>query len=534
MDWRNQNPSAVAFIRVSSHRQRDNTSHETQEQEIALYCAEHGLELVKTVRMVESAKDSQKRTQYRHGLQWALKHKVRHVLFYIFDRETRNLTDNERNENLVRSGQIVLHYVKEGRVYHAGSSDSDFFLRDVQAVTNKQFIRQLRTKVIDAMRTKAESGWYPGNQPPLGYVHEKMRDAEGRELKRGTVIAVDPIERNVRQVQREFELRAAGHSAEQIRNIIIREGFISAGDIRKYHRSAIEHRLRNPFYSGEFEWQGERYKGKHPLIIPPRILDQVARSLGRGAGYQRRSGGEFGIFGGGWMTCAEPACGCNIVYDPKTKPRKDQPPKVFHYYHCTNGRRVHVTMRGMTIQEDQIWEQFAAAVDSISITERLAKEVADALNETHAKVRAARKREIFNYREGLNALEREEDLAYQDMRRGILDEGMYRRQIERIRGERRNFTDLLEGANSALDGAYLETAQSILELAKDAKSLWFSREPQERLEFLKLILSNPKLEGLNVRYELKKPFGTLSKMKVCEDWRLLVDAFRTDVQRIAA
>lgn len=243
----NANPSAVAFLRVSSARQRDNTSHDTQEQEIAQYCAENGLELVRVVRMVESAQHSKKRTQYREGLQWVLKNKVHHVIFYIFDRETRNLTDNEINENLIREGKISIHYARERRVFSKDSSDSDFFLRDVQAVSNKQYIRQHRTKVLDAMLTKAKDGWFPCSRPPMGYVHQRSKTADGRERRRGSVIVPNPNQSIVRMVQREFELRAEGLSVAQIRDRIVREGLITAGRIHLYHRSAIEARLRNPF-----------------------------------------------------------------------------------------------------------------------------------------------------------------------------------------------------------------------------------------------------------------------------------------------
>lgn len=41
---------------------------------------------------------------------------------------------------------------------------------------------------------------------------------------------------------------------------------------------------------------------------------------------------------------------------------------------------------------------------------------------------------------------------------------------------------------------------------------------QERREFLDLILSNPILDGLPVRFELKKPFAALVEMKEKKEW----------------
>lgn len=526
MEWMGSNNDAVAFLRVSAGKQKDNSSHVTQEREIIQYCTDNGLALLEVFKMVESAKDSNLRVHYKRGLESALRTGVRHILFYIFDRETRNLTDNERNENLVKAGKIVIHYVKESKVYHKDSSDSDFFLRDVQAVTNKQFIRQLRTKILDAMQTKAESGWYPSNNIPWGYRTKPMVGPDGTELRRGRIVVPDPNERRRNLVIREFELRAQGYSYDQIRKTIVAEGHITAGAVRGYSKASVENRIKNPFYRGSFKWRGQIYKGKHELIIPPKILAKVDASI-EGKQYQRKTEGDHGLFGGGWISCNE--CGCNVVYDPKVKGARTH-----HYYHCTNGKRLHPSLRGMNAREEDMWVQFGHAVGSISISEKMAALIAKALNESHIKLQRSKERELGLYRDGLAALEHDEDLAYQDFRKGILSEDMYRRQVTRIRDERRRFTDLLEQSNKAMDGSYLETAQSILELSTNAKSLWLSRNSKERLEFLKRILSNPKLDGLTVRYELRKPYAQLHAMSANSDWCTRLDEFRTALISIAA
>ena len=184
MEILGNNNLAIAFLRVSSHRQKDNTSHETQEKEIRHYCRDKNFDLVNIVRIVESAKRSEERKQYNRARSEALMSGVVHFLFYIYDRETRNLTDNEQNENLVRDGRIIIHYVNEKKVLHQYSPDTDFFMRDIQAATNKQFLRNLSTKVRAAHRNKSENGWYPFNHPPLGYAHQRIKDESGRELKR--------------------------------------------------------------------------------------------------------------------------------------------------------------------------------------------------------------------------------------------------------------------------------------------------------------------------------------------------------------
>ena len=55
----------------------------------------------------------------------------------------------------------------------------------------------------------------------------------------------------------------------------------------------------------------------------------------------------------------------------------------------------------------------------------------------------------------------------------------------------------------------MHTAKDILELAKSAKTLWKSRNKQERVDFLKKILWNPTITGTTLEYSYKKPLDIL-------------------------
>jgi hypothetical protein len=174
---------AICIIRVSSLRQEDGCSYELQNEMMKEYAKENKLSIEREFRFAESAKDSAKRIKYRNAISWALEQRIVHILFYMADRETRNLSDNEENEVLVRRGLLQLHYVRDGKVLHKDSPNSDFLSRDMQAIINKSFSWNLSSKVIDATTRKAEDGWLPSNHVPLGYKHQKLKDSSGRELK---------------------------------------------------------------------------------------------------------------------------------------------------------------------------------------------------------------------------------------------------------------------------------------------------------------------------------------------------------------
>ena len=70
----------------------------------------------------------------------------------------------------------------------------------------------------------------------------------------------------------------------------------------------------------------------------------------------------------------------------------------------------------------------------------------------------------------------------------------------------------MERAQLDINGAALETAKSILQLATNAESLWKLATPQERRSLLDDLLYNPALNGVSVRYDIIKPLRTLSEM----------------------
>lgn len=522
-EWGTSNKKAFAVLRVSSKRQKDGVSHETQEADIKRYCEEHGLELAKDdiIAIVESA-FKEDRKKYAAAMDRAIRQKAQHILFYMFDRETRNLTDNERNERLIKDGTIILHYVHDRKVFHKKSPGSDFFMRDIQAVTNKHQSRNMGEKISDACRVKAEKGWYPSNHPPLGYMHVRPKDEKGNDIRKAqTTIVVD--ESTAPLVRREYELRAQGMTYEEIRQEIVASGLnVKCGiPVKQYWVSGIEWRLKAKFYSGYFDWKGIEYEGKHPLFIPKAIRAKVAASFGRKK--VKRVLGDYGALTGGWLTCAD--CGCNIVYDPHTKKIKATGEiRTYHLYHCTNGKTDadgapwHKSRKGMYVSEESLWEQFSAVIDEITLPEELAAKITERLNENLLNAEAKMKESLRKYEGAIAGIDVRKDQAYDLFATGTLDSEMFQRQIQRLKAEKEQLIAEMEGVKRSTVGSVRETAVSTLQLATSVKSLWNSRSPWERREFLEKVLSNQRLRGTTVEYDLRKPFQVVSQMQRNSKW----------------
>ena len=106
----------------------------------------------------------------------------------------------------------------------------------------------------------------------------------------------------------------------------------------------------------------------------------------------------------------------------------------------------------------------------------------------------------------------QEDRVLDLLMEGTIDKKTYGKQMERIRENRESLFEQLEKLQKGLTSAVVETAKTVLELARDAKSLWKVKIPKEREEFLNATLSNPVLDGATILYDLKKPFTVLLKM----------------------
>ena len=503
------NYDAVAILRVSSSKQKDNSSHDVQEQEITSYAQKNNLNIIKMVRIVESAWDSDYREEFHETIISAVDQGIYNILFYMTDRESRNFTDIETNQKLIKQGKIAVHYVKDNKILDKNSSNSEFLMREFQTLTDKQLSCTISSKVKDAMRCKAQSGSYPGSKVPLGYMLQRGAN--------GVSIAVPDVnEENIKLARREFKLKSQNKSYNDIRSTIVDEGLIPYDKIKNYHISSIQRRIENQFYRGTFTWNGIIYNGSHEIIIDRNVLD-VVDSFAKNKYPIKYTDSNTGLYAYGWMKCA--VCGCNVVFDPKAKKSK-KTGKVtsnFHYYHCSNGKKEHD--KQMNISESKIKEQFEAAIDSFSITEVQAQQIADALNKTQEKMKVAIRRQMEDFRQALINLNVERDKVYNFLSKGTIDELEYKRQIANLNSEGLRYTRLLENASVKVSDAGMQTAKYILELAIKAKGLWSKQSQMEQRAFLDRLLSNPRLNGETIEYDLKKPLFVLAKMNQTSDWR---------------
>ena len=77
------------------------------------------------------------------------------------------------------------------------------------------------------------------------------------------------------------------------------------------------------------------------------------------------------------------------------------------------------------------------------------------------------------------------------------------------------------------DEAFYLTANVVLNLAKRAKEIFESSKIEEKRQLLNFLLSNLKLQGRKLQFELKTPFDTVLQASKCSNLLPLLDTFRT-------
>ena len=120
-----------------------------------------------------------------------------------------------------------------------------------------------------------------------------------------------------------------------------------------------------PFFTGEFEWDGETRQGLHEPMVTREEFDRAQAILGR-KGRPRPQKHESPY--SGLVHCAE--CGSMIVMDPKRKfLRGENREKEYRYYRCSKRRKgTRCTQRGCTLEEElerQLTEIGEPALDAL-------------------------------------------------------------------------------------------------------------------------------------------------------------------------
>jgi site-specific DNA recombinase len=263
---------ALAYARVSSKEQeKEGFSIPAQQRLLQSYAANNRFVVIQEYVDIETAKATG-RTNFEQMVRYLKTHpNVRTVLVEKTDRLYRNLRDWVTLDEL----DIEIHLVKEGIVLSRESRSSEKFVHGIKVLMAKNYIDNLSEEARKGMQEKAEQGFWPTGAP-LGYLN--VLGPDGKKI-----IVPDPKTAPI--IAHLFGWYASGtlslrELAEQARSA----GLVYRRSGGPVPTSNIHSILRNRIYTGEYEWKGHHYRGRHQPLTTRELWQRVQGVLdGRNA-----------------------------------------------------------------------------------------------------------------------------------------------------------------------------------------------------------------------------------------------------------
>jgi site-specific DNA recombinase len=478
--------TAVIYARVSSKDQeREGYSIPAQLKALREYARTQGFRVAKEFVDVETAKVAG-RKQFGEMVRHFQEHPdSRTVLVEKTDRLYRNFRDAITLDDL----GVELHLVKENRIIGKDSKSQDRLVHDVNLVLAKNYIENLREEVKKGMREKAEQGIFP-SRAPFGYRNNRLE----------RTIEVHPEHAEI--VKELFELYASGqYSLDKLRKQIIpRYGL-------KFAKTALDQLLKNPFYYGQFTWEGKRYAGTHQPLISLELFERVQANF-KGHNHSKHRKHDFAF--AGLLHCAHDNC---MVTAEIKKNR-------YIYYHCTEYRG----KCGLPyFREEALGNRLGEILKNIHIPNKTLAQLQEAFRADQEKSANWRNSERAKLQKRLVEIRNRIDLGYQDKLDGKITEDFWTRKSKDWQQEEYQVSTALRGLEEVQEDRLLNTNR-ILELANKAHSLYVRQNPAEQAKLLRIVLSNCGIDGANLYPTYRKPFELILQAAKTEEWWAWADS----------
>ena len=482
---------AVIYARVSSKEQeKEGYSIPAQLKLLKDYAATEGFTIAQEYVDVETAKLTG-RTAFGEMVAWLWAHTdVRVILVEKTDRLYRNLKDWVTVDEL----DAEIHFPKEGVVLSRDSRSSEKFMHGIKVLMAKNYIDNLSEEARKGQQEKAEQGIWP-TRTPLGYLN--VTGPDGRK-----VIAADPDVASI--VAKLFEWYATGEFAlKEVAKKARAAGLAYKKSGAPVPTSTVHSILRNRLYTGWFEWNGKLYQGKHEPLVSVEMWERVQGVMdGRNASKHRRMTHDFAF--SGLIACAK--CGCSVVGEIKKHK--------YIYYHCTGYadkcRGEPASCRRKYVREEVLEQHFTALLGQLRFDDEVLEWVGEALHASHADERREREEAIKRLRAEYDRLQARIDAMYIDKLDGRIGGDFFDKMAGQWRDEQTRCLRDIERHQEA-EQSYMDEGVRILELVRNAQSL-FERQPaREKRRLLNFVLSNCTWEDGEVVATFRQPFDLLAE-----------------------
>lgn len=413
------------------------------------------------------------------------------VVFDKVDRFTRDTSSEEvrRLKALAQAGFIEMHFVSDHLVINENSSANDILQLDLGSVLAQYYSGAISDNVKRRFDQMWRDGLYTG-KAPFGYVNI----GTGKERRS---IEVDPLKGEA--VKKTYEWYASGnYSIREMRAKLINEYGVQIATSR------LANVLKNPFYMGQMLLKGRRYPHKYENLVSEELYEQ-AQDVRTGRLVQPKRWAGLPFKYRGLISCEE--CGSRITFE-----RQKQK---YIYGHCTQFKGKH---GAPFMREDLLTEQLSKAYDSIKLPEHVYEQISLEMKTERSEDRATQSIRANSLDLEIAKYSRKIEQVYEDHSDEKISKELYEKKYQEYSAiklaleKKRKNIELSDDTNY---GSILH----LLKLARNAPEL-FKNADNERLgSLVNETLSNLRISGKQLRWELKKPYDIMAFCNEKRDWQ---------------
>ena len=498
---------AVSYIRVSSKGQEDRFSLNAQKELIKDYAVKNNLEIVKEFTEIETAKKAGRKI-FNEMFEFIRKNSsVEYILFEKTDRMARNFHDSYILDELIKEldkkdRKLTICLIKENRKIGVNSSPYEQMAHDFQVMMARNYILNLSAETKKGMDERAKQGLYPC-RAPVGY---KMIEQNSRKI-----MLLD--EKQAPYIKQMFELYATGtYSLQSLRDEIIKQGYRTNNGLKPC-KAQIEFILKNEIYTGVFYYKGKKHENAlHPLIVDISTFRHVQAVMKNPTRTKSRK--EIFTYAN-LLKCG--VCGCALTAEIKKEK--------YIYYHCT-GNKGGICKKDY-VRQESIDESIEEMLKGIRLSDNKINFIIEELKKTFNDKKNFQEFSIKNLRKQVDVIRNRLHKIYLDKLDGKIDEAFWQELNHKLQKEKDELSYQLQNHEEA-DKNFLENANLIFELAKNASNLWLRQTDEEKRKMLNFLCSNFSYKGGELNIELNSPFAEMfdinrQKLPVNTDTSILLD-----------
>ena len=481
---------AILIARVSTEEQKEaGNSLPAQVARVERYCRNKCFDIIKMYSFDESAYKDQ-RDEFDGIIEFVLAQKDQVAICCDkVDRLSRNIFDKRVSilYEMALKDQVELHFVSDGQVVNSQISAVEKFQFSISLGLAKYYSDAISDNVKRGLEQKLRRGEWP-SKAPRGY--KNILNPEGKKE-----IIVDEYQSRI--VRKAFELYATGAYSMKLLLKKLKEDY---GII--WAKGYLDLVLKNPFYYGEMVWGGKRYSHCYEPIITKDLFNQVQQVK---AGFNKKPFKYAGLpyMYRGLLRCDH--CGLSIT------PERH---KGHVYYHCTQYKGKH---GAKWLREEKITKQIGQVFKRLQMPADVLKRLVETLNRVHKEKVEFHSKHFDMLIKRHKELTRMMDNLYEDKLRGSITESKYDRFYQKLCLDLEDVNGRLARLQDAENNYYI-TAKYLLDLANRAYDLFDGSEAEEKRLLIKLVLSNLRVKGDKVVYDVNKPFDLILECNYSQVW----------------